>query len=98
MSSSLSPVEQDVNWILAYALLDSLASDLKIRRKQGFWEQHPDEMEGKVAYPVNEVPQPNDLLRELRSAWFTRLCDIIFHDTRGTVRVGRSDILRRARA
>jgi hypothetical protein len=55
-------------------------------------------MKEKTAYPVNEIPQPKDLLKELNSTWFTHLCGIIFHDTGGNVRVGTSDILRRARS
>lgn len=98
MSPSHPPDEQDINWVLAYAILDSLAEDLRLRRRQGFWKNHPNEMQEKTAYPVNEIPQPRDLLKELNSTWFTHLCGIIFHDTGGNVRVGTSDILRRARS
>lgn len=98
MSSSPQPDTQDIHWVLAYAILDSLSEDLRLRRRQGFWKHHPDEMADKVAFPVNEVPQPRELLRELHSEWVARLCGIVFHDTRGRVRLGMSDIIRRARA
>jgi len=98
MSVSLSPDKHDINWVLAYAILDSLSEDLRLRRKQRFWQTHPDEMRGKTAYPINEIPQPADLLKEINSAWVSCLCSLIFYETQGRVRIGVSDLIRRARA
>lgn len=96
--SSSQPDKADVSWILAFAILDSLVDDLRIRRRQGFWKHHPDEMQDKVAYPVNGTPQPNDLLKELRSRWAQNLMDTIAFESNNRVRINISDLLRRARA
>lgn len=98
MSASLQPDKADIPWVLAYAILDSLVNDLRLRRRQGFWKHHPDEMQGKFAYPMNGIPQPRDLLRELRSRWVQDLLNTIAYESNNRVRINISDLLRRARA
>lgn len=96
--SSSQPDKADIPWVLAFAILDSLVDDLRLRRRQGFWKCHPDEMQDKVAYPVNGIPQPNDLLKELRSRWVQDLMDTVAYESSNRVRINISDLLRRARA
>ena len=87
----------DCRWILAYAILDSLASDMGRRRRQGLWVDHPDEMAGKRMLPVGELPQPDDLLKELHSLFVMELCEVIRADTCGRVQIGISNVVKLAK-
>lgn len=92
-----APDASDTRWILAYALLDSLAGDLAQRRKQGLWQDHPNEMRGKWHMPISGLPQPNDLLKELHSAVLVHLCELIYADTCGRIAIDLSNIIKLAR-
>ena len=90
------PDPNDRYWLLAYALLDSLSGDLRRRRQRGQWDIQAAEMQG-LRLPAEDIPQPDDLLRELNSRWVGDMCEFVAASTDSRVRIGTADIIRRAR-
>ncbi len=92
----------DKNWLLPYALVDSLADDLAIYRRLGLWEHHPDEMQNHPGFhsvPGNHphLMPPSSLLKELRSSAIQQCFDDILTGTRGAKRVNVGAVIRLAK-
>lgn len=92
----------DRYWLLAAAMLHSLAEDLRFAFRAGRWVESPDEMARDVAWVptgTSEKPRllPAELAREYRSARVDDLLALIRQETGGAVRWNRSDIIRMAK-
>jgi|GEM_PF-2525813 len=81
----------DMQWLLAAAVLNTIADDLALTCAAGWWKDHPREMAGKCM-------AADRLLAELQSDAVTHLCDVVKDGTRGRVEVGWGWMLRMARA
>lgn len=80
----------DGQWLLAAALLNTLADDLALTCAAGWWNDHPQEMLGKCE-------AADRLLRELRSPHVAGLCALVTDGTRGRIEVGWGWLIRLAR-
>lgn len=89
--SPLPAIEaQDVPWVLAAAVVDSIAEDLALTLRAGWWEHRPEEM-------LPNYPEAAALLEELNSERVMHLMDNITAGTRGAVQCGRGWLLRQVR-
>lgn len=79
----------DAPWLLAAAILNSIAEDLALTRVAGWWRDHPREMAQRGAAAQR-------LLGELESEGFTVLCDLVTDGTRGRLDCGLGWLLRLA--
>jgi len=80
----------DMQWLLAAAVLNTIADDLALTCAAGWWKDHPREMAGKCM-------AADRLLAELQSEAMAHLCDVVKDGTRGRVEVGWGWMLRMAR-
>jgi hypothetical protein len=80
----------DGKWLLAAAVLNTLADDLALTCAAGWWAEHPQEMAGKC-------DAADRLLRELRSPQVAGLCALVTDGTRGRIEVGWGWMIRLAR-
>lgn len=92
----------DRHWVLAYALINSLADDLAIYRRMGLWDSHPDEMKTHPLFysvPANQahLMPPNSLLKELRSDTVQQCFDEILSGTNGKHKLNQGAIIRLAK-
>jgi len=83
--------EADMQWLLAAAVLNTIADDLALTCAAGWWKDHPREMAGKCM-------AADRLLAELQSEAVMHLCDVVKDGTRGRVEMGWGWMLRMARA
>lgn len=100
------PCPREAELILAYAMMQSLADDLGALRRDGFWQQDPNEMllHPQACYPrympggsFNTMLSSTWLLKELQSEGVQVLYDIIKAASEGRVRVGRGTVVRMAK-
>lgn len=80
----------DMQWLLAAAVLNTIADDLALTCAAGWWVDYPREMAGKCM-------AADRLLSELESDAVANLCDVVKDGTRGRVEVGWGWMLRMAR-
>lgn len=81
----------DKYWLLAAAILESIAEDLALCARAGWWRVAPDEM-------VTKCDEAKALMREMHSEPVAELCELITQETRGNVRVGTAWMVKRAKA
>jgi hypothetical protein len=80
----------DKYWLLAAAILDSIADDLALCGRAGWWREVPDEM-------TTKCDEAKALMREMHSEPVADLCELITRETRGNVRIGTGWIVKRAK-
>lgn len=88
--SQVSTMTEDGEWLLAAALLDSLADDLAITLAAGWWRHEPGEMAGKCY-------EADALLAEMASERVEGLHDLIRAATSGQIQTGPGWLRRLAR-
>jgi hypothetical protein len=103
----------DAEWVIAYALIQSLAADLAKLRKFGLWSVTPSEMRQSPWFnvPCSLIRKggrgiagesewhdtPNFLLRQYEGALTLKLCAIISSSSNGAIQINQSDVLRLAK-
>jgi hypothetical protein len=92
----------DRGWVLAFALIGSLADDLAVYRRMGLWKTHPDEMVQSPRFysvPANQpnIMPPNALLKELRSRSLQNCFDEVFSGSCGAIRLNVGAVIRLAK-
>lgn len=90
ISGLINAEESDREWILAAALLDSLAEDLALTFAARWWRLDPCEME-RVCH------EASILVKELRSQSVQMLHDLITSATEGRVKPGLGWLIRLAK-
>lgn len=80
----------DVPWVMAAAMLESLAEDLALTLRAEWWKLDPEEM-------LPAYPEAAGLIEELRSERVQHLMDAVTSGTRGAVQCQRGWLMRQVR-
>ena len=99
----------DRHWLLAYAMLHSLAQDLAKLRAAGLWVRHPEEMRLSEWYHhpcaaimatqrlgASEWTDTPKMILEQYNTLTPKLCDLITTETQARIRMAPSTVLRLA--
>ena len=87
---STCPETEDRYWLLAIAVLDTIAEDLAICRAAGWWQDSPAEMSGRCR-------EADVLLRELTGSTVQFFADIVCGETNRRIDIDSGWVIRRAR-
>jgi hypothetical protein len=85
-----APTSEDRYWILAAAMLDTVADDLGLCREAGWWTDRPEEMRGRCY-------EADQLLNELAGDGVRMLADVVVAETNRRVEIDTGWVVRRAK-